>query len=203
MITPQGRFKTDQKLCLSMSDFHPETWNPLWSVSAVLTGLLTFMLLDEDTVGSITTTASEKRALSRASHTFNRKNKVFQEVFSEFIRDPPTAAAASNTSPAGPSNALGISTDAAGAARSQCARLKKVSVQKLPATANLTTGEATGNAMPRDEVNANVNRDANPRDRHIRRVNNNQDKESLPSLLAWLVVFCGVIFAIVRLISSP
>ena len=25
-----------------MSDFHPETWNPLWSVSSVITGLYTF-----------------------------------------------------------------------------------------------------------------------------------------------------------------
>ena len=30
MHTPNGRFKTNTKLCLSMSDFHPETWNPLW-----------------------------------------------------------------------------------------------------------------------------------------------------------------------------
>ena len=44
MITPNGRFKTNTKLCLSMSDFHPETWNPLWSVSSILQGLLSFMI---------------------------------------------------------------------------------------------------------------------------------------------------------------
>ena len=42
MLTPNGRFKVNTKLCLSMSDFHPETWNPLWAVSSVLTGLYTF-----------------------------------------------------------------------------------------------------------------------------------------------------------------
>jgi ubiquitin-protein ligase len=26
MCTPSGRFKTNTRLCLSMSDFHPETW---------------------------------------------------------------------------------------------------------------------------------------------------------------------------------
>ena len=26
MLTPSGRFKTNTRLCLSMSDFHPETW---------------------------------------------------------------------------------------------------------------------------------------------------------------------------------
>lgn len=44
MITPNGRFKTNKKLCLSISDFHPDTWNPAWSVSTILTGLLSFMV---------------------------------------------------------------------------------------------------------------------------------------------------------------
>lgn len=38
MITPNGRFKTNKRLCLSISDFHPDTWNPAWSVATILTG---------------------------------------------------------------------------------------------------------------------------------------------------------------------
>ncbi|TYH61519.1 hypothetical protein ES332_D07G057600v1 [Gossypium tomentosum] len=34
MITPNGRFMTQKKICLSMSDFHPESWNSMWSVSS-------------------------------------------------------------------------------------------------------------------------------------------------------------------------
>lgn len=45
MITPNGRFRTNKKLCLSISDFHPDTWNPAWSVSTILTGLLSFMVM--------------------------------------------------------------------------------------------------------------------------------------------------------------
>lgn len=44
MTTPNGRFKVNTKLCLSISDFHPDTWNPAWSVSTILTGLLSFMV---------------------------------------------------------------------------------------------------------------------------------------------------------------
>lgn len=44
MMTPSGRFQTDTRLCLSMSDFHPESWNPLWSVGSILMGLLSFMV---------------------------------------------------------------------------------------------------------------------------------------------------------------
>lgn len=39
-----SRFKTNTRLCLSISDFHPDTWNPAWSVSTILTGLLSFMV---------------------------------------------------------------------------------------------------------------------------------------------------------------
>ena len=42
--TPNGRFKCNTRLCLSISDFHPDTWNPAWSVSTILTGLLSFMV---------------------------------------------------------------------------------------------------------------------------------------------------------------
>ncbi len=43
MHTPSGRFEVDMALCLSMSDYHPETWNPVWGVEKILMGLLSFM----------------------------------------------------------------------------------------------------------------------------------------------------------------
>eukprot|EP00271_Cylindrocystis_brebissonii_P018988 TRINITY_DN5576_c0_g1_i2.p1 TRINITY_DN5576_c0_g1~~TRINITY_DN5576_c0_g1_i2.p1 ORF type:complete len:679 (+),score=155.55 TRINITY_DN5576_c0_g1_i2:195-2231(+) len=67
MMTPSGRFKTGCRLCLSMSDFHPETWNPSWTVASILTGLLSFMVEDTVTAGSITTTEEEKRQIALES----------------------------------------------------------------------------------------------------------------------------------------
>ena len=32
MITPNGRFEVNKRICMSMSDYHPETWNPAWNV---------------------------------------------------------------------------------------------------------------------------------------------------------------------------
>eukprot|EP00106_Octopus_bimaculoides_P020961 XP_014788403.1 PREDICTED: ubiquitin-conjugating enzyme E2 J2-like [Octopus bimaculoides] len=55
MLTPSGRFKCNTRLCLSISDFHPDTWNPAWSVSTILTGLLSFMLEKSPTLGSLET----------------------------------------------------------------------------------------------------------------------------------------------------
>ena len=32
MITPNGRFEINKRICMSMSDYHPESWNPAWNV---------------------------------------------------------------------------------------------------------------------------------------------------------------------------
>ena len=43
MHTPTGRFKTDTRLCLSISDYHPESWSCSWSIETVVIGLISFM----------------------------------------------------------------------------------------------------------------------------------------------------------------
>ncbi|ODV61060.1 E2 ubiquitin-conjugating protein UBC6, partial [Ascoidea rubescens DSM 1968] len=84
MITPNGRFKTNTRLCLSMSDFHPDTWNPAWSVQTILNGLLSFMTGDESTVGSIQTTDEIKREFAKNSKKWNiTKNSKFLAEFPE------------------------------------------------------------------------------------------------------------------------
>lgn len=83
MLTPNGRFQVDFRLCLTMSDYHPGLWNPAWSVSTILTGLLSFMLEDKPTTGSINTSTEEKIRLSKLSHQYNINNSVFRNVFPE------------------------------------------------------------------------------------------------------------------------
>uniref|UniRef100_A0A0M3I2S7 Ubiquitin-conjugating enzyme E2 J2 n=1 Tax=Ascaris lumbricoides TaxID=6252 RepID=A0A0M3I2S7_ASCLU len=77
MLTPSGRFQTNTRLCLSISDFHPDTWNPAWTVSTIITGLLSFMNETAPTLGSLTSTDSEKRALAKKSREFNLKVRSF------------------------------------------------------------------------------------------------------------------------------
>ncbi|KAK4267127.1 hypothetical protein QN277_023952 [Acacia crassicarpa] len=85
MITPNGRFMTQKKICLSMSDFHPESWNPMWSVSSILTGLLSFMMDNSPTTGSVDTTTAEKQRLAKTSLAFNCKNPTFRKMFPEYV----------------------------------------------------------------------------------------------------------------------
>eukprot|EP00775_Hariotina_reticulata_P003615 gene3615-3879_t len=74
IFTPNGRFAVNTKLCLSITDYHPESWNPMWSVGTILTGLLSFMYDNQPTTGSITTSKAEKHRLAKDSLAFNAKN---------------------------------------------------------------------------------------------------------------------------------
>lgn len=87
MITPNGRFETDVKLCLSMTDYHPESWNPAWTISSMLTGLLSFMLERTQTEGSMDTSDALKQRMAKESLEINLKNKIFCELFPEFVRE--------------------------------------------------------------------------------------------------------------------
>ncbi|ORY36139.1 UBC-like protein [Rhizoclosmatium globosum] len=89
MLTPNGRFQTDTRLCLSMSDYHPGTWNPAWSVATILTGLLSFMLEETPTTGSVKTSVPERRALAQRSKAWNRKDPRFREVWDDLLADEP------------------------------------------------------------------------------------------------------------------
>jgi ubiquitin-conjugating enzyme E2 J2 len=78
MITPSGRFQPDTRLCLTMSDFHPSLWNPSWSVSTILNGLLSFMVSEETTTGSIKTSTAEKKIYAAKAHLWNLRHQKFR-----------------------------------------------------------------------------------------------------------------------------
>uniref|UniRef100_K3WBL8 E2 ubiquitin-conjugating enzyme n=1 Tax=Globisporangium ultimum (strain ATCC 200006 / CBS 805.95 / DAOM BR144) TaxID=431595 RepID=K3WBL8_GLOUD len=98
MLTPNGRFEVNRRICLSMSDFHPETWNPVWAVGSILTGLYSFMLEDQITTGSIETTDEEKRKFAAESLAVNCTNKDFCTLFPHLVELHKEKQAASTTS---------------------------------------------------------------------------------------------------------
>lgn len=87
MVTPNGRFQPNTRLCLSMSDYHPDLWNPAWSVATILNGLLSFMTGNEPTTGSIQTSDEVKRKHARESYEWNaNSNLKFICEFPELIK---------------------------------------------------------------------------------------------------------------------
>ena len=83
MFTPSGRFRCNQRICISISDYHPETWNPSYIVSSTLMGLLSFMTGTETAVGSFNDSDEKKRQYARESIQWNKNEAKFREMFPE------------------------------------------------------------------------------------------------------------------------
>ena len=71
MHTPSGRFRCSERLCLSISDFHPKSFNPAWSVSTILLGVMSFMTSEEMTTGSVSASDAERRILAARTRWWN------------------------------------------------------------------------------------------------------------------------------------
>lgn len=86
MLTPSGRFEPGAKICLSMSDYHPELWNPLWSVSHILLGLQSFMTENASTTGALhNVPAKTKRIMAQQSLAYSVRNPNFRKLFPELV----------------------------------------------------------------------------------------------------------------------
>jgi len=81
MTTESGRFSVNHRVCLSISDYHPESWNPVWPVRSIIIGLISFFVTEDTTVGSIKTTFAERQKINKESRNKILKNKKFIEIF--------------------------------------------------------------------------------------------------------------------------
>lgn len=64
MFTPSGRFEVNKPICTSFSNYHPETWNPLWGVESIVIGLISFMLSEEFSAGSLKANSSARKTFA-------------------------------------------------------------------------------------------------------------------------------------------
>jgi ubiquitin-conjugating enzyme E2 J2 len=67
MYTPSGRFKVNQRICFSYSDFHPELWCPVWNIRTIVVGLVSFMNSDEATTGEEIASHKERVQFAQTS----------------------------------------------------------------------------------------------------------------------------------------
>lgn len=85
MITPNGKFHTNKPICTTNSSYHSSEYNPLWSVSSIILGLVS--LMDEPTagIGHINSSDEERRELAYKSMEYNLSHPEFCSVFYEFL----------------------------------------------------------------------------------------------------------------------
>ncbi|KAK6617061.1 Ubiquitin-conjugating enzyme E2 J1 [Polyplax serrata] len=71
LLTPNGRFETHKKICLSITGYHPETWQPSWSIRTALLALIAFMSSPGNgAIGSLEYTPEERRVLAMKSRNW-------------------------------------------------------------------------------------------------------------------------------------
>lgn len=89
MVTKSGRLEIGMRLCLSMTDFHPESWNPAWSVDTILVGFVSYFISDKERgFGSIAGTPEKRRLLAGESWVKNAADAEFCELFPELVERP-------------------------------------------------------------------------------------------------------------------
>ncbi|KAI6006051.1 UBC-like protein [Pisolithus albus] len=70
MLTPNGRFELNTKICISFTNYHEEEWQPAWGVRTAILGLQGFFPLRGQAangVGSVEYPISERKRLAQLS----------------------------------------------------------------------------------------------------------------------------------------
>ena len=70
-LTPSGRFEVNREICLSISGFHEESWQPAWGVRLALTALRVFMTEDgKGQVGGLEASETVRKQLAERSRSW-------------------------------------------------------------------------------------------------------------------------------------
>lgn len=104
ILTPNGRFEVNKRICLSITSYHQETWQPSWGIRTILTALVGYLPSEDSGVGSLDFPAEDRRVLARKSRNFQCRLcgvKVAEQFQlereltigdkSELLKDAPTA----------------------------------------------------------------------------------------------------------------
>ncbi|KAI0041559.1 UBC-like protein, partial [Auriscalpium vulgare] len=71
LLTPNGRFELNTKICISFTNYHEELWQPAWGVRTAIIGLQGFFPLKGEAamgVGALEVPSSERKRLAALSH---------------------------------------------------------------------------------------------------------------------------------------
>lgn len=75
LLTPNGRFELHKKICLSISGYHPESWQPSWSIRTAVLAIIGFMpTKGEGAIGALDYTPTERKSLAKKSQSWSCKS---------------------------------------------------------------------------------------------------------------------------------
>jgi len=89
MLTPNGRFELNTKICISFTSYHEELWQPAWGVRTAIIGLQGFFPLKGQAavgVGSLESHTSERKRLAALSREWTCPHCQVPNI--ELLPDP-------------------------------------------------------------------------------------------------------------------
>jgi len=88
-LTPNGRFNAGQTLCTTFSHYHSDSWSANWTAEKMVLGLISMLFESAEGesggIAGIVSTDAYKKEMAKASMTFNKKNKIFCEIFGDLV----------------------------------------------------------------------------------------------------------------------
>ena len=85
MLTPNGRFEINKKICLTISSYHSDQWSPIWTIPKILGAFLSVMASDFDVgLSHIKLSPKERKAMAIQSESFNITN--YSNIYKNFVR---------------------------------------------------------------------------------------------------------------------
>ena len=70
-LTKNGRFEVGTKICLSISAYHPEHWQPAWGVRTMLEAIISFLPTEgAGAIGALDWSPKERKDLAIESHKY-------------------------------------------------------------------------------------------------------------------------------------
>ncbi|KAG9100391.1 hypothetical protein FRC06_004167 [Ceratobasidium sp. 370] len=100
LLTPNGRFELNKKICISFTNYHEELWQPAWGVRTAIIGLQGFFPHKGEAavgVGALEYPISERKRLAALSRDWYCPD--CQQTNLESLPDPPAASTSSASAP--------------------------------------------------------------------------------------------------------
>jgi ubiquitin-conjugating enzyme E2 J2 len=74
-----GAFIINHKICLSITDYHPESWNPAWTVTHIIVGCISFWLTGEYTYGSLDSYDRDDMSYHKHNASYRSSKTVLED----------------------------------------------------------------------------------------------------------------------------
>eukprot|EP00586_Coscinodiscus_wailesii_P014943 CAMPEP_0172504856 /NCGR_PEP_ID=MMETSP1066-20121228/181846_1 /TAXON_ID=671091 /ORGANISM="Coscinodiscus wailesii, Strain CCMP2513" /LENGTH=345 /DNA_ID=CAMNT_0013281231 /DNA_START=67 /DNA_END=1101 /DNA_ORIENTATION=+ len=76
LLTPSGRFQPGADICLTASNFHPETWTPRWTILSLVNALRLHMLTPANEIGGVQASVSQRQILAKQSRYWKLRTRT-------------------------------------------------------------------------------------------------------------------------------